>query len=82
MENYHNLKASENFGKLQDELADTENKIQAARRFYNGTVQSLNTGLEQFPGNVIGGAFNFKPREFFELGEGEGAAKDPVEVTF
>src|SRR3989344_5701982 len=81
-EAYPDLKANQNFAELQRELSDTENKIQAARRFYNGTVQALNTGLEQFPGNVIGGTFNFKPREFFELGGGEGAAKEPVKVSF
>jgi len=81
-EAYPDLKANQNFLELQRELSDTENKIQAARRFYNGTVQSLNTGLEQFPGNIIGGMFSFKPREFFELGEGEGAAKQPVKVSF
>jgi len=81
-EAYPDLKANQNFAELQRELSDTENKIQAARRFYNGTAQSLNTGLEQFPGNVIGGAFGFGKREFFELGEGDEMAKDPVKVSF
>lgn len=54
-ENYPNLKANENFGKLQDELSDTENKIQAARRFYNSVVQDLNTALQTFPSNIVAG---------------------------
>jgi LemA protein len=81
-ENYPDLKANTNFLELQRELSDTENKIQAARRFYNGNVRDLNTSLEQFPGNVIGNAFNFQKREFFELDLDEQAAKDPVKVAF
>jgi LemA protein len=81
-EAYPDLKANQNFLELQRELSDTENKIQASRRFYNSTVQSLNTGLEQFPGNIIGGAFNFEKREFFELEAGEEAARQPVKVAF
>lgn len=81
-EAYPDLKANANFLELQRELSDTENKIQAARRFYNGTVMALNTGLEQFPGNIVGGVFHFEKREFFELEEGEGAARHPVKVAF
>lgn len=81
-ENYPELKANENFLELQRELSDTENKIQAARRFYNGNVRDLRTALQQFPGNVIGNMFNFKALEFFELGENEQAAKEPVKVQF
>jgi LemA protein len=82
-ENYPDLKANTNFLELQRELTDTENKIQAARRFYNGNVRDLNIALEQFPGNVIGGMFNFTKREFFELDADEKeAAKDPVKVQF
>ncbi|MEK7567745.1 MAG: LemA family protein [Patescibacteria group bacterium] len=83
-EAYPDLKANENFAKLQMELSDTENKIQAARRFYNGTVMDLNTGLEQFPGNIIAGFFSkFAKMEFFELDEAEAAvAKNPVKVNF
>lgn len=81
-EAYPDLKANQNFLELQRELSDTENKIQAARRFYNQTVMALNTGLEQFPGNIVGGLFNFTKREFFELSETEQAAKDPVKVAF
>ncbi len=81
-EAYPDLKANANFLELQRELSDTENKIQASRRFYNQNVMALNTGLEQFPGNVVGGMFKFEKREFFELAEGEQAAKDPVKVAF
>lgn len=81
-EAYPDLKANQNFLELQRELSDTENKIQASRRFYNSTVMALNTGLEQFPGNIVGGMFKFGKREFFELSEGEEAAKQPVKVSF
>lgn len=81
-EAYPDLKANTNFLELQRELSDTENKIQAARRFYNTNVRDLNTAIESFPGNVIAGVFRFEPREFFELGEGEEAARQPVAVKF
>ena len=81
-ENYPDLKASQNFAELQRELSDTENKIQAARRFYNGNVRDLMTGLQSFPGNLIGNMFNFKERQYFELGENEAAAREPVKVQF
>ena len=70
-ENYPQLRASENFLELQRELADTENKIQAARRFYNTNVRDLNTKMDHFPANIIGRMFKFKKREFFEAGEEE-----------
>lgn len=79
-ENYPDLKANENFLELQRELSDTENKIQAARRFYNGNVRDLNTKIESFPYNVIAGMFSFEKRDYFELEEEE--AKEPVEVSF
>lgn len=81
-EAYPDLKANQNFLGLQQELSDTENKIQAARRFYNGNVRDLNTAAESFPGNVIANTFKFTKMEFFELGEDEAAAKNPVEVKF
>jgi LemA protein len=81
-EAYPDLKANQNFLSLQTELSDTENKIQAARRFYNGNVRDLNTGLQSFPGNVIAEVFHFEPKEYFELGEGEAAAREPVKVQF
>lgn len=80
VENYPQLKASENFSKLQDELSDTENKIQAARRFYNTNVRDLNTAIETFPTNLVAKAFHFTPMEFFgNLNESE---KEPVSVKF
>lgn len=67
-ENYPQLRANENFLKLQDELSDTENKMQAARRFYNSTVLNLNNQIETFPTNLIAGSFGFKQEKFFEAG--------------
>lgn len=81
-EAYPDLKANQNFLELQRELSDTENKIQAARRFYNTNVRDLNTALQSFPGNIVGGVFAFKQSEFFELGDDEAAAKNPVPVKF
>lgn len=81
-EAYPDLKANQNFLELQQELSDTENKIQAARRFYNGNVRDLNTKIETFPSNIIANIFAFTEREFFELDESELAAKKPVEVKF
>jgi LemA protein len=66
-ENYPMLRASENFLELQRELADTENKIQASRRFYNVNVRDLNIKLDHFPSNIIGKMFKFQKREFFEV---------------
>lgn len=80
-EAYPELKANTNFLQLQNELSDTENKIQAARRFYNGNVRDLNTGLEMFPGNIIAGMFKFTKMDFFELEEGS-EQKEPVQVKF
>src|SRR3989338_7019060 len=79
-ENYPDLKANANFLDLQRELADTENKIQAARRFYNSTVMDYNTMIQSFPSNFLAGAFGFTAREFFDLEEE--AAKQPVRVQF
>lgn len=81
-EAYPDLKANQNFLELQRQLEDTENKLQAARRFYNGVVRDLNTALQSFPGNMIASNFHFEPREFFELGADEGAAREPVKVSF
>lgn len=66
-ENYPQLRASENFAKLQDELTDTEDKIQAARRFYNANVRDLNTKIESFPASIIAKLFGFKKMELFEI---------------
>lgn len=79
-ENYPDLKANANFLDLQRELADTENKIQAARRFYNGNVRDFNTAIESFPSNMIASLFRFVKKEFFELEEE--AAREPVKVQF
>lgn len=79
-ENYPDLKANQNFLELQRELSDTENKIQAARRFYNTNVRDLNTAVESFPSNIVAKLFSFAKREFFELEEA--AAKEPVAVKF
>ena len=81
-EAYPDLKANTNFIELQRELSDTENKIQAARRFYNSNVMALNTSVDSFPSNLIAGAFKFKKTEFFELDEAEADARKPVEVKF
>ncbi|MDD2807444.1 MAG: LemA family protein [Patescibacteria group bacterium] len=78
-ENYPDLKASQNFLKLQDELADTENKIQAARRFYNGNVRDFNTQIQVFPTNLIAGMMSFKAFEFFQA---ESAERENVSVKF
>ncbi|MBI1974612.1 MAG: LemA family protein [Candidatus Zambryskibacteria bacterium] len=79
-EAYPDLKANQNFLELQKELSDTENKIQAARRFYNTNVRDLNTKAESFPSNIIAGIFHFSKMEFFQLEES--AAKNPVQVNF
>jgi LemA protein len=70
-ESYPDLKANENFKSLQDELADTETKIQASRQFYNTVVLTLNTKVEMFPSNLIATRFNFKKAEFFKMDEDE-----------
>lgn len=80
-EAYPDLKANQNFIELQKELTDTENKIQAARRFYNTNVRDLNVSIESFPGNVLAKSFGFTKREFFEL-EANAVEKEPVKITF
>jgi LemA protein len=79
-ENYPDLKSNQNFLELQRELSDTENKIMAARRFYNSVVQDLNTKIESFPSNIIAGMFGFKQENFFEVASP--AEKEPVQVKF
>jgi len=81
-EAYPDLKANQNFLSLQAELADTENKIQSARRFYNGNVRDLNIAIDSFPSNLIASIFHFMKMELFTLDESEAAAKKPVEVKF
>ncbi len=80
-ENYPDLKANTNFLELQRELSDTENKIQASRRFYNTNVRDLNIALESFPSNVVGSMFKFKAESFFELEENS-VEREPVKVSF
>ncbi len=81
-ENYPDLKANTNFLELQRELSDTENKIQAARRFYNTNVRDLNIATEVFPSNIIAKLFKVVKKEFFELADSEQAAREPVAVKF
>ena len=82
-EAYPDLKANQNFLQLQQELVDTEDKIQGARRFYNGGVRDLNTKIQLFPNNVFAGMLGFKARDFFELDEaGQAEAEKPVDVQF
>ena len=80
-EAYPQLRASENFQQLQAELVDTEDKIQAARRFYNGGVRDLNTKIQVFPNNIFAGMLGFTQREFFEV-EDMAAVEKPVDVKF
>lgn len=80
-EAYPDLKASQNFSELQQELVDTEDKIQAARRFYNGGVRDLNTKIKIFPNNVFAGMLGFTEREFFEV-EDMAQVEKPVDVKF
>ena len=78
-ENYPQLKANENFLELQKELTDTEDKIQASRRFYNGTVRDYNTKIQVFPTNLFAGMLGYTSREFYQAEEGD---KEPVKVDF
>ena len=80
-EAYPDLKANTNFLELQRELSDTENKIQASRRFFNSNVLAINNAVEMFPTNVIAGTFGFKKEEFFDLDETP-AQREPVQVKF
>lgn len=79
-EAYPDLKANTNMAQLMDELSDTENKIQASRRFYNGNVRDFNTKLETFPTNMIGGMLGFKKYDFFEIADA--AERENVKVSF
>jgi LemA protein len=80
-ENYPELKANQNFLQLQGDLTDTENKIQAARRFYNGTVRDFNTKLQVFPTNLVNAILHFQAKPFFDIDE-KGPEGQPVEVKF
>lgn len=80
-EAYPDLKANTNFLELQRELSDTENKIQSARRFYNGNVRDFSTALQVFPSNIVGSMFSFKAPEYFDIDD-NGPESKPVEVKF
>jgi len=80
-EGYPELKASRNFLELQRQLANTEDRIQAARRFYNANVRDLNTRIEVFPSNLIAGAFKFRKEEFFEIEDAGVRAPQKVELS-
>ena len=80
-EAYPDLKANQNFIQLQNELVDTEDKIQASRRFYNGGVRDLNTKIKMFPSNLIAGMLGFHSKEFFEV-EDMASVEKPVDVKF
>ena len=80
-ENYPDLKADANFRDLQDQLVDTENKIQAARRFYNGSVEDLNIKIQVFPTNIFAKRLGFSERDLFEV-EDRASVEAPVEVSF
>lgn len=80
-EAYPDLKANTNFLELQRELSDTENKIQAARRFYNGNVRDLAIAIQSFPSNIIANMFHFSEQSYFELEE-DSVEKEPVKVSF
>jgi LemA protein len=81
-ESYPDLKSNQNYLALQNELSDTENKIQAARRFYNSNVMEYNTKIQTIPTNIIANSFSFTEKEFFELSGGDEAARNAVEVKF
>ena len=81
-EAYPDLKANANFQQLQTELADIENKIAAARRFFNNAVQEYNTGIQQFPAVLFAGSFGFTPQEFFDLGETRAQLEQAPQVKF
>ncbi len=81
-EAYPDLKANQNFLELQREIEDTEDKIQASRRFYNSNVQELNTSIQQFPGNIIAGMAHIGPMQLFQIDASDAAAREPVKVDF
>jgi LemA protein len=80
-ESYPDLKSNQNFMQMQSDLTDTEDKIQAARRFYNGTVRDFNTKIQQFSGNIFASMFGFAKREFFDIDE-KGPEGQAVQVKF
>jgi LemA protein len=81
-ESYPDLKANQNFQQLQAQLTDIENKLAAARRFFNNAVQEFNTGIQNFPAVLIAGMLGFHPQTFFDLGENRAAAEVAPQVKF
>lgn len=81
-ESYPDLKANASFQQLQAELTDLENKIAAARRFFNNTVSEYNTGIQQFPAALFAASFGFAPKEFFDLGEDRKTMMEAPQVKF
>ena len=82
VENYPDLKASQNFLDLQNEISDVENKIAAARRFFNSATKELNTAIELFPSNIIATLFNFKREPLFDLGAQRAVIEEPPQIKF
>lgn len=82
VEAYPDLKASQNFLDLQNEISDIENKIAAARRFFNSSTKELNVATEMFPSNIVATLFNFKREPLFDLGEQRAAAEEPPKISF
>ncbi|MBW6501872.1 MAG: LemA family protein [Bacteroidales bacterium] len=82
VEAYPDLKASQNFMDLQNEISDVENKIAAARRFFNSATKELNVATEVFPSNIVATMFNFKRETMFDLGEQRAAAQEPPKIQF
>jgi LemA protein len=82
VEAYPDLKASQNFLDLQNEMSDLENKIAAARRFFNSATKELNVATEMFPSNIVATLFNFKREPMFELGDQRAAAEEPPQIKF
>jgi LemA protein len=82
VESYPDLKANQNFLQLQEELSDIENKLAAARRFFNAATTEYNTSVESFPSNLIAGSFGFKRETLFDLGENRTELEEPPTVKF
>lgn len=82
VEAYPDLKASQNFMDLQNEISDVENKIAAARRFFNSATKELNVAVESFPSNLIATLFNYKKEPMFELGEQRATIEEPPKIQF
>jgi LemA protein len=82
VEAYPDLKASQNFMNLQNEIADVENKIAAARRFFNSATKELNVATELFPSNIVATIFNFKREPLFELGDQRAVVEEPPKIQF